>query len=211
MPGLIGSVLFWPLFAAVIACVEIESEGRHGWAEKMPTWYRTTGFWAVLYGRLMGGKPLTGYHLFMFFFPVLLFHAHFFMGVPWSGAAELKAWAMYFAWCPLWDWYWFVLNPHYKDRFTKEHVWWHAGSRWLFGAFPADYAVGVALSIGFGIAAGVVADDALIAVGHVATLFGFGTASLVLVAAAPAYHRWYGRMRLRDDRDKATIFHRDAS
>jgi hypothetical protein len=79
--ALIGKILFWMLFATVVACIEIESEGRFGWAEKAPTWFRTTGIVAKLYGMLMGKKPLTGYHSFMFFFPVLLFHAHFFMGV----------------------------------------------------------------------------------------------------------------------------------
>ena len=203
MAAYIGSMLFWPFFAAVIACVEIEAEGKHGWAEKMPTWYRTTGPWAALYGKLMGGKPLTGYHLFMFFFPALLFHAHFFMGAPWSAAGELKAWAMYFAWCPLWDYYWFVLNQHYEGRFRKDGVWWHARSRWIFGLFPADYLFGLLLSLGFAFGAGTRAF-----VDHIGLLCGFGAMTLVLHALAPAYRRWYARMRLLDDRDKAGIFHR---
>jgi len=209
--ALIGSVLFWSLFAVIIACVEIEAEGKHGWAEKMPTWYRTTGFWAVLYGRLMGGKPLTGYHTFMFFFPALLFHAHFFMGVPWSGAQELKAWAMYFAWCPLWDYFWFVLNPHYTGKFRKDFVWWHAKSPWIFGLFPADYAIALVLSLGFAAAASSAAGSWLIFVDHLALVQGYGLMTILLHLAAPAYHRWYHRMRLRNDRDKADIFHRDAS
>lgn len=203
----IGSILFWSLFAAVIACVEIESEGRYGWAEKMPTWYRTTGFWGRLYGLLMNGKPLTGYHAFMFFFPVLLFHAHFLMGVPWTGAGELKAWALYFAWCPLWDYFWFVLNPHYAGRFTKDGVWWHARSRWIFGMFPLDYAAALAISLGFAEAAARAAGTRAVLLEHLFLLQGFGLATLALHFAAPAYHRWYARMRLRDDRGKAGIFH----
>lgn len=205
MAALVVTVLFWSLFAVVIACVEIESEGRFGWAQKMPTWYRTTGFWGSLYGRLMSGKPLTGYHTFMFFFPALLFHAHFFMGVPWSGTAELKAWALYFAWCPLWDYYWFALNPHYKGKFRKDQVWWHAKSPWIAGLFPMDYLVGAAVSLGFAFAAGGL-------VAHLKLLAGFGIATVLLHAlVAPRYHRWYWRMRERDDRDKAPIFHRDAA
>ena len=211
MAATIGNVLFWSFFAAVIACIEIESEGKHGWAETMPTWYRTTGFWAVLYGRLMGGKPLTGYHSFMFFFPALLFHAHFFMGVPWSGTEELKAWALYFAWCPLWDYYWFVLNPAYKGKFTKRHVWWHAQSPWVFGLFPVDYAVGLAISLGFAEAAARVGGSPALFIGHLKLLGGFGIATVLLHLAAPAYRRWYLRMRLTDDRDKAPIFHCDAA
>ena len=204
MSSILANAAFWSFFAVVIACVEIEAEGKRGWAEKMPTWYRTTGFWAVLYGKLLGGKPLTGYHLFMFFFPVLLFHAHFFVGVPWSGERELLAWAMYFAWCPLWDYFWFVLNPHYAGRFRKENVWWHARSAWVFGLFPVDYLFGALLSLGCAALAGTPALAA-----HVALLIGFGVSVCVLHVAAPAYHRWYVRMRLRDDRDRAGIFHRD--
>jgi len=201
MDPIVLSSAFWAFFAAVIACIEIEVEGKHGWAEKLPTWYRTTGFWATLYGRLMAGKPLTGYHAFMFFFPALLFHAHFFMGVPWSGTEELKAWAMYFAWCPLWDYYWFVLNPHYKGRFKKDQVWWHAKSPWILGLFPVDYLVGFLVSMGFAFAAGGLA-------AHLKLLAGFAVATILLHAlVAPAYRRWYLRMRLTDDRDKAGIFH----
>ena len=212
MNTIILIAVFWAFFAAVIACVEIEVEGKHGWAEKLPTWYRTTGFWAVLYGRLMSGKPLTGYHSFMFFFPMLLFHAHFFMGVPWSGAGELKAWAMYFAWCPLWDYYWFVLNPHYKGKFTKKHVWWHARSRWVFGLFPVDYAAGAAVSLCFAETAALVDGSRALFIGHLELLGGFALATVALhVLAAPAYQRWYVRMRQRDDRDTTPIFHRDAA
>src|SRR5260221_11674434 len=101
MAGLIAKILFWSVLATVVACIEIESEGEHGWADKTPTWFRTTGFWGKAYGRLMGGKPLTGYHAFMFFFPVFLFHAHFFMGVAWTGAGERVGWGVYFRPGPL--------------------------------------------------------------------------------------------------------------
>jgi len=207
--GLAAEAAFWSFFAAVIACVEIESEGKHGWAEKMPTWYRTAGFWAVLYGKLMNGKPLTGYHLFMFFFPILLFHAQFVMGVPWSGSGELMSWAMYFAWCPLWDYYWFVLNPAYEGRFRKDCVWWHAKSRWVFGLFPIDYLLAAVASIGFAEASARVAGSPDAFVRHMNLLGCFASATVLLHLAAPAYRRWYVRMRLKDDRDKAGIFHRD--
>lgn len=210
MAELLLKIPFWTLFAVVIACVEIEVEGKHGWAEKLPTWYRTTGFWAVLYGKLLGGKPLTGYHLFMFFFPVLLFHAHFLMGVPWSAAGEMQAWAMYFAWCPLWDYYWFVLNPHYHRKFHKDLVWWHHKSHWIGGLFPIDYAIGFLLSAAFALAGAAIMGSAGAFVDHLALLGGFGYMTLLLHLAAPRYHRWYFRMRRMDDRAKADIFHREA-
>ena len=207
MAMLIARVLFWSLFATVLAAIEIESEGKHGWAHKAPTWYRTTGFWGKAYGLIMGGKPLTGYHAFMFFLPVLIFHAGFFMGAAWSLSAELEAWALYFVWCPLWDYYWFVLNPHYAGKFKRESIWWHATSPWVFGLFPADYLVGLAVSLGFAGAAAWFAGSAAPIVEHLWLLAGFGVWTVLLHAAAPYYQFWYWRMRTADDRDRTKIFY----
>jgi hypothetical protein len=209
--ALIAKVVFWSLFAAVIACVEIEAEGKFGWAEKMPTWYRTTGFWAVLYGKVMSGKPLTGYHAFMFFFPVLLSHAHFVSGVAWSASGEMMAWAMYFVWCPLWDYDWFVLNPAFQGKFRKDRVWWHAKSPWILGKCPAGYLVGLALSLGFAAGASLVDGSQALFMEHLKLLIGFALATALLHVFAPSYRRWHRRMRLTDDREKAPIFHRDAA
>lgn len=208
MITLIAKVLFWASFATVVACIEIESEGRFGWADKTPTWFRTTGFFGKLYGKMMGGKPLTGYHAFMFFLPVLIFHAHFFMGMEWSGREELLAWAMYFAWCPMWDYFWFVLNPHYRDKFTPSHIWWHAKSPWVFGLFPLDYLVGVTISLGFAGGAAWLSGSLEIFVRHAELLSGFCAYTALLHLFAPLYHRWYVRMRKHDDRDKVDIFYK---
>ena len=121
---MISSILFWFLFAFLLAALEVEAEGRFGWAQKMPTWYRTRGPSGRFYGLMMGGKPLTGYHLFMFFLPLVAVHTGFFQGVRWSVASELIALARYFALAVLWDYLWFILNPHYGfSRFRQENVW----------------------------------------------------------------------------------------
>jgi hypothetical protein len=196
----------------VFAAVEIEIEGKWGWAEKAPTWYRTTGWAAKVYGLFMGGKPLTGYHAFMFFMTAMIFHIQFFMGTEWSATAELKAWAMYFAWCPLWDYLWFVLNPYYGVwNFKKENVWWHAKNFkgfWIFSSFPVDYFIGWGASLLFAFAAGLVGDIGVFTQ-HIQLLLGFLFFTLVtILAIAPLYQWWYKKMRERDDRDKAGIFHR---
>lgn len=199
--------LFWCIFATVLACMEIESEGKWGWAEKMPTWFRTTGFVAKGYGLVMGGKPLTGYHLFAFILPVLIFHAHFAMGVPWTAIGEPKAWAMYFAVCPMWDYYWFVLNPAYHRKFKRVDVWWHKRSVWLFKRFPADYAVGVVTSIACAAEATLLANDSNVILAHLCMLLGFGAYAVGLRMAAPAYHRWYYHMRVKDERRLVEMLH----
>lgn len=203
--------LFWFVLALVFAALEIESEGKYGWAQKMPTWYRKTGLAAAIYGRLMGGKPLTGYHSFMFFLPIMVFHAGFALGAPWSLKAELMTWAMYFAWCPLWDYLWFVLNPEYgAENFRQKNVWWHAQSPWVLGRFPADYLAGAGLSIGFAALAAWNVGDAAVVTQHlkVMGLLLAMTFATILFVGKP-YRAWRTRMLAHDERHLAGIFHAD--
>ncbi len=142
----IAEPMFWFVLALILAAIEIEIEGKQGWAEKMPTWYRTTGFFGKLYGLVMNGKPLTGYHLFMTIFTVMIFHVPFFSGTKWSVSAELSTLAIYFVWCAVWDYLWFVLNPYYGVRnFKRQNIWWHTKSYWILNLFPLDYVIGLGL------------------------------------------------------------------
>ncbi len=193
----------------IFAAVEIEVEGKHGWAEKTSTWFRTQGFAAKLYGFLMGGKPLTGYHLFMFFLPLLAFHSHFVMGVTWSPARELLVFAMYFAWLPTWDFLWFALNPYYGvKKFKKENVWWHARSHWLFNITPLDYLFGWGVSLLFAFGAFLTAGTKEIFLGHIQFLVWFLVFTLAAIfCIAPLYKRWHTNMRKSDDREASGIFH----
>src|SRR5947199_157123 len=75
------------LYALLFAAVEIEIEGEHGWAERLPTWYRLTPRYARAFSFLLSGKPLTGYHAVMFFVPLASFHLGFLFGLSWSGLA----------------------------------------------------------------------------------------------------------------------------
>ena len=196
---------FWFLLAALVAGLEVEIEGKDGWAYKLPTPYRTRGFAARVYGTLMAGKPLTVYHAYMFSLMLLVHHAGFFMDAPWSWSAESAALARFLTWAVLWDYLWFVLNPHYGVRgFTKDRVWWHAKSRWVFGLFPLDYLIGWTLSALVALAGGMLARH-LVMLG----LFLIGTALTML--ASPLYHRWYVWMRLRDDRPDVIITSKEAT
>lgn len=196
--------------AMVLAAIEIEAEGKYGWAERMPTWYRTTGAIAKIYGRLMGGKPLTGYHTFMFFFPVMIFHYPFFAGTAWTLEAELKTFAIFFVWSALWDFLWFVLNPTYTiHRFSKSHVWWHAKSVWVFGRFPIDYLNAVAISYLLVGGIAYLNHTAEPLIEHTVMLGIMGWWLATTIAGAPLYHRWYENMRARDDREQSPIFHKE--
>jgi hypothetical protein len=139
------------LLALVFALVEIEIEGRYGWAEKLPTPYRVSGPLARVFGFLLGGKPLTGYNLLMFAATLLAFHLSFAFGAPWTAARELALLAAWVSWAAAWDCLWFLLNPVYGwRRFRPGSVWWH--SHWLW-RLPLDYWVAAVVSLALAVAA----------------------------------------------------------
>ena len=114
--------------AFFLAKLEINIEGKYGWAEKLPAWRK------VIKTGIFKGYTFTGYHFYMFvcFLP-LLFHLPF-LFFPWSPAVEAKIIAAYFLMTGLEDILWFAFNPDYGLKaYTKERVKWH--KRWLFG-FP---------------------------------------------------------------------------
>ncbi|MFZ5391975.1 MAG: hypothetical protein ACOZAR_02150 [Patescibacteria group bacterium] len=198
---------FFFLFCLVLAGIEVEAEGKCGWAEKMPTWYRTRGLAAKIYMKILGGRPLTGYHSFMFIFPLLIFHVQFFMGLAWSLKGELVSLAMYFVAMCLWDFLWFILNPHYKwEKFKPQNIWWHSKSPWV-GGLPLDYFISWGISILFAALAGWVASNFNVLTDHLLLLLLLFLFTVITIFFSPYYHKWYWRMRKEDDRSSAGIFH----
>src|SRR5215475_6361939 len=63
----IGAYFF--LIAFILAHLEIQIEGPHGWAEKLPTWR-----WDGRFVRRWFGKPVTGYHLCLVTLILLFLH-----------------------------------------------------------------------------------------------------------------------------------------
>ena len=119
------------------------------------------------------------------------------------------AMAAYFLVCPLWDFLWFVLNPHYGfARFHRENVWWHAKSTWI-GCIPMDYIVGLTTSILCAVGATLVSGNQNFVADHVGVviLTLFFIVPMTITDIAPFYHRWYWRMRQTDDRDKVKMFY----
>jgi hypothetical protein len=130
-------LLFVGVAAVIFAKLEIEIEGPHGWAEKLPTWRIEHHF---LLDWLFGGRPLTGYHVWTFVFVLLLFHLPFFFNGTWTFPEELNIIGGYLLFWLLEDMMWFILNPHFGwKQFTKDNVWWH--KRWFLG-LPVEYWIG---------------------------------------------------------------------
>jgi hypothetical protein len=129
---LVGFIVFLFFVAFILALWEIQIEGKDGWAANLPTWRIARGWPTVL----MGGRPLTGYHVFMIILLVSLVHLPLFF-VPWSWRLEGLLIGFYLGMSIVEDFLWFVLNPHYGIKnFRKGKIWWH---RTWWGPVPSIY------------------------------------------------------------------------
>lgn len=128
----IGFLVFMVFLAFILALWEIQIEGRDGWAAKLPAWRLEKG-WLV---KLAGGRPVTGYHIFMTVFLIAMVHLPLFF-VPWRWPLECLLLGFYVGMVLLEDFLWFVLNPHYGVKnFRRGKIWWHK-SWW--GPVPSLY------------------------------------------------------------------------
>lgn len=190
------------------ACMEIEIEGRYGWAEKLPTWYRTEGGKIIKILKIgSGGRPINGYWFFAMIFWLLFAHYPFISGLAeWNMDGELKVFQLYIAFVAIEDLLWFVLNPHYTLKgYRPEKVWWH-GQRDLKGFIIRDYLYALVIVLVFTGARSVWLKSFEV----ITTDVIFWIFILWLVVAtvffAPLYHEWYKKMRKKDHRSKAGIF-----
>lgn len=135
------------IMAVVLAILEIQIEGQHGWAKNLPTWRpHSSNVYAKLYSKFMSGKELTGYHASMFTFVILIFHLPYVFGLSITLEHWIKTLSLLFIFMVLWDFLWFVLNPHYPlKRFKKEHLSFHH-LKWFLG-IPTDYYGGILISL----------------------------------------------------------------
>lgn len=116
------------------AMMEIQIEGKSGWAADLPTWRIEKH---LILDIFYGGRPLTGYHVWAFLFVFFVFHSPILWGYPWSWTMEFKIIGAYDLFWVVEDFLWFVMNPHYGWRkFSPQEVWWH--KRWFCG-LPLDY------------------------------------------------------------------------
>ena len=181
-------------YALLFALVEIEIEGKDGWAMNLPTWFRRKPFYARAYALVLSGKPLTGYHAVMFFIPFVSFHVGLAFGQPWSWGLEVRVVACYLVWNVTWDLLWFVLNPHFGwARFRKGHVWWHGGA-WI-GRLPIDYVNALWLSFLVASVPWAARGNSSYLLRHTIFVAGMALLTFAGALAAPFYHRWYHHMR----------------
>lgn len=131
-------VIFLFVFCLVLAALETQIEGEAGWAQNLPTWRpHPQKLIQRLYGKILQGRDLTGYHIFVAVLVLVFLHYPYFTGKIWSFSSELTTFSFLFLVAVVWDFLWFVINPRYDfGRFWGQHVLWH--KKW-FWHMPIDY------------------------------------------------------------------------
>jgi len=147
-PDLILHIFALFIFCLILAALEVQIEGKAGWASKLPTWKPASFRWySRLYRRVMSEKDMTGYHLLVFSLVFFFLHYPYFVGKTWNLPSELTTIALFFLVTIIWDFLWFVLNPNYGlSHFRSKNIWWH--KKW-FLFMPVDYYFGFIVSVLF--------------------------------------------------------------
>lgn len=127
---------FVALIAFIMALLEIQIEGAYGWASQLPTWRVNLHIPAVGMWQGYRGKPLTGYHLYLWLFTFLLPHITF-LFVKWDLKKELKLISFYVFFTTLEGLLWFFLNPAWGWQKFKFGIPWYKEA-WFLG-FPFEY------------------------------------------------------------------------
>jgi len=202
------AALFYSGFAVLMAALEVEIEGPFGWAERLPTWYRCRGAAARIYGMFMGGRPLTGYHCWVFLLSLYFVHAGLLRPPRWTLIDEVTALSRYFVLAVQWDFLWFVLNPVFGWKgFRRERIWWHCGRWW--GRFPRDYYLAVFIAVSLSGVEAFLQSSLVPLCRYLIYLAETLFITLCFVLVARWYRRWHRWMRRpgADDRPLAGICH----
>ena len=122
------------LLALFFAKVEIQIEGGQGWAAGLPTW-RVDQHW--LLDIFWGGRPMTGYHAWVFSFMMLVFHLPAFWAWKWSWSLEARTLGGLMLFWIIEDFLWFLFNPEFGwEKFAPANIPWHR--HWVL-CVPTDY------------------------------------------------------------------------
>ncbi len=131
---MIRALLAIPVAAFIWAKLEIAIEGKSGWAKSLPTWRIEKH---ILLDIFLGGRPLTGYHLWAFLFVFCVFHYPAVWVAHWTWRAEAFAIGSMLLFWVVEDFLWFMINPDFGwKRYRRQDIEWHP--RWFLG-LPADH------------------------------------------------------------------------
>ncbi len=156
------------VWASILAKIEVQMEGRHGWAENLPTtrWKNDGGIifkrsfgknrWDYIANniflkfalKILAGRDLTAYHLYGI---LLQFFAGSLIVYTFLGYHELATFALRvfsFVWFiqATEDTLWFIFNPFYRlKNYRRDMIAWHKDDWWYFA--PKSMIIAMLLSI----------------------------------------------------------------
>lgn len=94
--------IFLFLISICLALLEIQIEGVNGWASNLPTWKYN-----------IGGFVMTGYHLYLWLFLILVVHTSFIF-IKWSWEKQCYIITFLLLVLLLEDAFWFLFNRKFK-------------------------------------------------------------------------------------------------
>jgi hypothetical protein len=128
----------WMLILAYLhAKQETEIEGKAGWARHLPT-FRIN----VFITKLLIGKEITGYHIYMLLMFLIIFHLPL-LFIPFTWKNECIVMGLISVYWVIEDFLFFIVNPHFTlKNFCKSKICWH--KRWcLWNLMPVSYIWGI--------------------------------------------------------------------
>ena len=139
---MIIKMFIWMLLLAFFhAKQETEIEGKAGWARHLPT-FRIN----IFITKLLIGKEITGYHIYMLLMFLVIFHLPLFF-IPFTWRNESTIMGLMSIYWVIEDFLFFIVNPHFRlKNFCKSKICWH--KRWcLWDLIPVSYVYGVFIGI----------------------------------------------------------------
>ena len=105
----VGIIVFAIIAAASMALLEVQIEGKNAGASALPTEEIDNEILTML----VGGMSLTWYHVYARLAVLIMPHAMFFFGVPWSRKMEAAILSSLCFIAPLEHFFWVLFNPYY--------------------------------------------------------------------------------------------------
>ncbi len=196
---IIPEAIFIFIAALIFALWEIEIEGKNGWAGKLPTWYKKSGF-SKVFSNIAAKRPLSGYHMMMMLFMLVIFQSVFFFGVPWNFLNEISVLMMMILMLLIEDFLWFEFNPYYGlKRFKKQNIWWHGKGKWFFNLFPIEYLRGIFFLTVIVVIPAITLNNKPFFSDYLEIV---GVEIILIIISnifVGPYHRWYKKMRTLDE------------
>ena len=160
---MIGTSLYIAIYAILFSLLEIEIEGKHGWAKKLPTQ-------PIFY-------TFTTYHIIMNIIVIFTLIYSLYPNDIYTIIFYIVAWFL------IEDTMWFMLNPYYTiSNYKKEKISWLNNQSWYMGMPMQNY---TGLSI-MAIAAYLNGSNKLV---YSALIMIITTAITLMLA--PLYHSFY--------------------